>query len=216
MPNQNFKMESGGFDKLHHANFVWGGVSEIQELKEILGRAGFVVKANPDFLEMNSNTFGIDEARELSRWAINKPIAGVRKVAIIIADSITHEAQNALLKVFEEPTLGTYFFVILPSGGGLLGTVLSRVRVYEGIGDTVSTVKNNFLKLPLAEKMNFIKKLSAEKDKDSLREAIWTLPEEASVPRNYRLLKKVLIAKRLVSARGSSPKMLLEWLASSI
>ncbi len=216
MPNQNFKLRNEGFDKLHHANFVWGGLSEVQGLKEILGQAGFVAKANPDFLEMNASAFGIDEARELSRWAINKPISGVRKVAIILADSITHEAQNALLKVFEEPTFGTYFFVILPSGGGLLGTILSRARVYVGVGDSVSTVKNNFLKLSLSEKMNFIKKLSAEKDKDSLRETAKTLPEDQLTLTNYQLIKKVLIVKRLVSARGSSPKMLLEWLASSI
>ncbi len=212
----NSKPQIESFENLHHANFVWGGDKDLELLKENLEKIGFVTKANPDYLERNFAVFGIDEARELSLWAALKSISGEKKIATITAGSITHEAQNALLKVFEEPTPGTYFFVFLPNAGGVLGTVLSRVRVYNGFVSLTLKAKVNFDKLPLIEKMQFIKKLSKGEDKDSLRQAIKSLPENLENKDGFGKAKKILISKHLVSLRGSSPKMLLEWLATSL
>ncbi|OHA34373.1 MAG: hypothetical protein A2938_00780 [Candidatus Taylorbacteria bacterium RIFCSPLOWO2_01_FULL_48_100] len=44
-------------------------------------------------------------------------------------DSITHEAQNALLKTFEEPTPHTHFFLLIKNADMLLPTLHSRVEV---------------------------------------------------------------------------------------
>lgn len=212
----NSKPQIESFENLHHANFVWGGLEDLAMLKENLGKIGFGVQGNPDYFERNFSVFGIDEARELSLWAALKSISGEKKIAAIGAGSITHEAQNALLKVFEEPTPGTHFFVFLPNAGGVLGTVLSRVRVYNGFVSLTSKAKANFDKLPLIEKMRFIKKLAKDEDKNPLREAVKSLPENLENKDGFGKAKKILISKHLVSLRGSSPKMLLEWLATSL
>ena len=53
-----------------------------------------------------------------------------KKIFIIETGFFTREAQNSLLKVFEEePTEGTHFFVFTPSAETLLPTLRSRMVI---------------------------------------------------------------------------------------
>lgn len=200
---------------LPQTNIVLGGAGALEILKAGLEEAGFAVRANPDYLEREVGALGIDEARELARWADLKPIAGQRKIAVWLAGSLNSEAQNALLKTLEEPFPHTYFFFILPNKGGLLPTLLSRARVHQDLARSEVALKasSNFWNLSVAEKLKLIKKLSAEEDKEPLRRLIKNLPEKSATEFDA---KRVLLAKRFASLRGSSPKLLLEWLTTSV
>ncbi|MFA6408540.1 MAG: hypothetical protein WCW36_03720, partial [Candidatus Paceibacterota bacterium] len=84
---------------------------------------------NPDISVLRYGLFSVADARRVTELAAGAAFAGESKVVIITASRAYHEAQNALLKVFEEPPEGTYLFLILPSLGGLLPTLRSRVHV---------------------------------------------------------------------------------------
>lgn len=91
-----------------------------------LSRAG----NNPDIIHVTTGdkkSIGVDKIREISADVFIKPFEGDSKV-YIIADggALTEEAQNAMLKILEEPPEYAVFIIITASAQVLLPTVLSR------------------------------------------------------------------------------------------
>lgn len=77
--------------------------------------------------EENKNTIGVDDIRELRRLMALSTRSGSRRIAIIDgAEDMTPEAQNALLKILEEPGEGKLFILVSHDASRLLPTVLSR------------------------------------------------------------------------------------------
>lgn len=72
-------------------------------------------------------TIGIDDVRAIRRAAYVKPNDLDFKLFVIDGcDKMTVQAQNALLKLLEEPPAATYFFLLCESAAALLPTVRSR------------------------------------------------------------------------------------------
>ena len=119
---------------LHHAYFLVGDKEVI--LPKLIDffekRVGLNTSGNPDFQQMEFRTLTIENARALAdaqeRVAFAKGSSRPMKVFIIQADFITSEAQNALLKIFEEPTRDTHFFIISPQDH-ILPTLRSRMQI---------------------------------------------------------------------------------------
>src|SRR2546421_501162 len=111
-------------DLSHHAYYVIGSASIRPELVATLERVHHIqIKGNPDFFNRSYETFTIDEARELKSLAETMPIHDSgKKIFILTMNGITVEAQNALLKLLEEPAEYSHFFLILPSAHLLLPT----------------------------------------------------------------------------------------------
>lgn len=206
---------------MHHANIILSKEDGRDSVFDVLIKnLNFNVLANPDFLLIEGEPFGIDEARDLEQWAIGKPLTGDIKVCLIVTKTITFEAQNALLKVLEEPPAGTYIFINLENLGGLLPTVISRVMVLDGASDseTLGYLKDNnilkFLNSNIRDRLTIVLSLAKKEDKNVMKEFIKNLEEIAykeNVSANQ--MKNILTAKIFARARGSSPKMLLEWLS---
>ncbi len=77
----------------------------------------------------DGNSFKVDLVREIKHSVTLTPGEGDRAVYILKdAHAMTAAAQNALLKVFEEPPLGTVFFLLTEKREALLPTVRSRGR----------------------------------------------------------------------------------------
>jgi DNA polymerase-3 subunit delta' len=217
--------------KWHHANIVVG----VDDCKEVLFEIfdkdlNFQIHKNPDFTLVENESFGISDARDFEKWIIGKPLLGNTKVSLIITKSITAEAQNAMLKLLEEPPFGTYVFINLESLGNLLGTFLSRVRVVdlsqlkegsqkysvvEKIKSEGKTELNKFVKGSVGERLVTARSMSLKEDKNDIKDFIKNLEEVSYLSKNieHRSLKHILLAKMFLSARGSSPKMILEWLS---
>ncbi len=94
-------------DSLSHAYLLWGygpqegKISIIQEFLLALEPAPFVDSL---IIFPVEGTTGIDAVREAQRFIWQKPARSARKT-IIVADAatLTHEAQDAFLKIVEEP-----------------------------------------------------------------------------------------------------------------
>ena len=85
---------------------------------------------HPDIIwkDCESASIKVDEIREIRRDAYILPNDGEKKVYVINdADKMTQEAQDALLKILEEPPRFTTFILICYNHNSLLTTVLSRV-----------------------------------------------------------------------------------------
>lgn len=81
--------------------------------------------------ELDGSKVGIDEVRSLQSFlALTVPGRRVIKRVVIVdaIDSLGHEAQNALLKMLEEPPKDTVFIVTYSHGTLVLPTIRSRVQ----------------------------------------------------------------------------------------
>lgn len=208
---------SSDWGKMHHA-YIVSGMSMDEIWIGLEKQLAFKRLANPDAYFREFETFGIDEARELSEWGMMKPLSGERKVAVISATSFTTEAQNALLKLFEEPPAGTYFFIIAPHMGAVLPTLLSRIMVINLVEkNEVNKKLELFLEAAVSERLAIISSIIKSKDKERTRNFIKFLEQKINtLPDKFVAAKKILQAERYVGARGASLKIILEYLAISL
>lgn len=73
------------------------------------------------------STFTVDMARSVRSDAYLKPLTGDYNIAILEhCELMNDEAQNALLKVLEEPPSSAMFILLTENAGNFLTTVLSR------------------------------------------------------------------------------------------
>lgn len=81
-------------------------------------------------LEAGKKSIGVALIRDIRESAYIKPQElPVRVFIIRTAHLMTTEAQNALLKIFEEPPKGVHFFLLTENASALLPTVRSRAPV---------------------------------------------------------------------------------------
>lgn len=82
------------------------------------------------FPEGSSHHIKIEQIRKIIYQASLKPYEGKKRVFIITdAENMTREAQNAFLKLLEEPPQNHIFILTASNVSGLLSTVLSRCKV---------------------------------------------------------------------------------------
>lgn len=230
---------------LHHAYIIEGQKREILPLllPVFEQQMGIRIRGNPDFTILEYQSLGIDESRELSlrqsRAGFGESAPGQgnnspRKIFIVSAESFTHEAQNALLKTFEEPTPHTHFFVIIPRLHILIPTLKSRVIIVRGRNlfppkDEMRDFAEKFLNSPLQERLAIIKKITETKkdevvDREKIRRILDHLEQilytrfagEKKGGEQSNIFHEIYQTKTYLTDRGSSPKMLLEHLAIAL
>lgn len=215
---------------IHHAYCIEGDKLEILPIlhKFLEDDFKFKIIANPDLLNKTSDTFTIDDSREVKEFHLCKSFGeSGKKVFIICANFITREAQNALLKIFEEPSSGNYFFIITPSSEILLPTLRSRLAVVSASSENSSNKEARlFIKSGISERLAMIKVLteSISDDEKSKMDALLFvngIEKEFINKRNAIDLKlrDTMIIEELehvrdyLGDRAPSVKMLLEHIA---
>ncbi len=91
----------------------------------------FAEGSNPDFQEiyLKDKSIAVDEIRSILKGLVIKPLYSRYKVIVINdADSMTVQAQNALLKSLEEPPRYVVFILTVQSSASVTQTVRSRCR----------------------------------------------------------------------------------------
>jgi DNA polymerase-3 subunit delta' len=84
--------------------------------------------------EASGDSIGIDAAREVKTFLWQKPNASAQRTLIIDnAELLTTEAQNALLKITEEPPASSLLILITSDIESILPTIVSRLpKIYFG------------------------------------------------------------------------------------
>lgn len=222
-------------DALHHAYCLFGPDAGNQApfFAFLENQLNISTHGNPDFWHGQFESLGIDEARQIKemqqRSAAN---VGAKKVFVISADTITHEAQNALLKVLEEPTANTHFFLLMPSVETLLPTLRSRVvlvptgemMVAQGESGgpvATATLVSEFLAASKGGRMALLKPLMEEKDKLATIAFVDALIKKLSksaqdTKKHAKELEMLITMRGYINDRSASIKMILEYLALSL
>src|SRR3989338_6289037 len=158
------------FDKnnLHHAYLIEGERSEVlSQLTSYLESINISTSKNPDFCNMSIDSFKMEEALNLRKMAQERPMGREKKFFLISVNSMTLDAQQTLLKIFEEPTENTHFFVVVPEIGALLPTLISRFYKIKLPQEGNRMEAEKFLSLTPAKRIDFLKDFLEENDEDS-------------------------------------------------
>ena len=157
---------------------------------------------------------GIDDVRQITDQALLRPATNQGQIFIIATTFVTHEAQNALLKLFEEPPTDTSFVLVVPPAFQLLSTLQSRIG-HETVHTNTAqnTAWDDFAAALPADRLQQIDTWQKSKDPQWLAEIVrglHTLPTTSLVVDEARVVQ--FVGQKL-QTRGASNKMLLEHLA---
>jgi hypothetical protein len=192
-------------DRKEYTTLLW------EELKQ----------ASPAHVLYDKTVIDIDTARALKTWANTS--YSTKKTALISFHTITIPAQNALLKMLEEPQETSSFILVTSNKEALIPTLYSRLQ-HKPLTSTVSpdVTAKLFLETPTAEriKLPYIIQLletkdeEGRKDREGVQHFILML---VSLLREYpEHSAKTLITLQMASYAGdpsSSGKAILEYLS---
>ncbi|MDE2021691.1 MAG: hypothetical protein KGI71_02085 [Patescibacteria group bacterium] len=218
----------------HHTFFIEASAEEGIAAARAWAERELGAKAHrdPDITVLQYGFFSVEDARRVSEIAAGTALASEHRVIIIAADSMYYEAQNALLKLFEEPPEGMHLFLILPTAGGLLPTLISRVAVLASnerpTKSSISEKAMEFLKAKGEKRSALIKKLANGKDDQNRRESrdeaiqivngIEAVAYEALQARSddrgiVALLSDIAVLRGYLHDRSAPVRMILEHLS---
>ena len=219
--------------ELHHAYFIQSLRADArQALEKILEAvSGKPLSGNPDYYLWRGENFGIDDARALKAHHAQTNLGG-KRFFVVETFFMTLEAQNALLKLLEEPGKDKHFFILSGTETFLLPTVRSRLvflrdeTVDESVSPDAETAED-FLDGDLTTRMGIVNALMKEEGYGRTisflngLEALLSKRLEA-VERNItpfrgivELLSFLRSAREFIMGRKGNKKALLEHLAFS-
>lgn len=115
--------------------------------QEALGQANLATLAQYVQISPEAKSIGIEEVRQLNKFTQLKTPgkAAIRRVAVILeSDTMTREAQNALLKILEEPPKDTILLLTADQPQNLLPTIHSRVQALQILAPTQEQAVTHF------------------------------------------------------------------------
>src|SRR3989344_4262775 len=208
----------------HHAYLHEGSLTDFPALAVAArNMLDFSATATPDVYEWMYDKFGIDESRELTQLASLRGV-GDQSPFILGVSSITTEAQQALLKLFEEPRKGLTFVLMLQQGV-ILPTLRSRMMPFVQHGVLYSCITRRVVQ-PHAQK--FLSVSSKERSEmlakilkaDDAKEQLHTLLIDVELALYTRkkadqlaALSEIAAVRPYLSDRAPSLKMIFEHLA---
>ena len=165
-------------EKINHASIIFKPVSTFQsitdELVDSLLEGNLISEEyrSSDLLKVSYPSLGMDEAVQIGNFNSRRAL-GKNKVMIVSTEGISGPAQNALLKIIEEPAPNTFFFFIIPSKSQILPTLLSRFRELSTNHDShrqqhPTLNAENFVVQPASNRLEIIKEIMAFLDNEKI------------------------------------------------
>jgi DNA polymerase III delta prime subunit len=197
----------------HHAVLLLGSNLAEAGLDLVLIR----METEVDYID--TEVLSIGEVRKIITLAYGRPLEKPTKTILIKANTIAVEAQNALLKILEEPPLTTKFILLLRGKAGLLPTLLSRLSETtdrENIDTNDTTYFEDFLKLDIGNKISQIAEIAKTKDGEGYELLYLGLINWLIKNTDNKNRAQINWCLNQLTMRGASKKMLWEEIALSM
>jgi len=205
----------------HHAYIVHGTRSSFDDIAN-----DSISNSTVRTYELSGETLSIDEARRLGSYTHDKTESDEHVIVIAEFETITREAQHALLKTLEEPAPRTHIVIILPRVDFLIDTIFSRVHILETTSETdeLDTEATTFISSTISDRITFVE--NRTKDKENPLTQSEVLKFITHITRQIAKLNqsdvkesalRVLTdAERYAHHQGMPNKMVLEYLATTM
>ncbi len=133
---------------LHHGYLI---VGEREIIQPLLIETFKLIGDQTDIIYETYETFGINDSHRLVERSTRRNWSGQRELVVLTAKSYTPEAQNALLKLFEEPRAGLHFFLLGNQTTDFLPTLQSRLVIIEHQIETGLKEKPNEIQIQASQ-----------------------------------------------------------------
>lgn len=218
-------------EDLYHSYIVEGDIEQtLSAILNLFKKRGYIKNIEKDSFIKSYDSFSIDDSRIVKEWHSRKKTGEEKRFFIIGSKFINHDAERALLKILEEPSEDTHFFIIVPDSSLLLDTILSRAHlIRENKDNNISEEAKKFLKSSKKDRIDMIalilKKNENNEDSGGLRHDSINLLNNLEIiihenfkknPRDLNFitsLEEINKSKDYLSLPGSSAKMILEHIA---
>lgn len=218
---------------LYHSYVIEGDPKILaNELLSFLEIRGEIERQSPDVICQTYQSFTIDDSHEIKNWHNKLGITEKKKVCILATEFINREAEQALLKMIEEPGINTHYFIIVPDVSLLLPTIISRVHVIKiDKKEDEEIVKDvlSFIQSKLKDRIEIIAKMVKDKKEESgsgqlrsyatifvneLEQFFYQKLKEKRTDKKIKfILDELQKSRTYLSTPGASVKMILEHLA---
>ncbi|OGI65259.1 hypothetical protein A3A95_03575 [Candidatus Nomurabacteria bacterium RIFCSPLOWO2_01_FULL_39_18] len=190
-------------NNLHHAYLIEGsGLEIVPEILKFIRSLGIETIGNADVSHIMLDSFKIEDARNLKSYAGERGTTSGKKIFIISTNSFLLEAQNSLLKMFEEPIENTHFFLVVPDVNAFLPTFISRFYLIKPEAESSRELEEaeKFISMPLKARIDFIKELLTEaEEQDEEGNEITTLDSARSRALNFLNAVESTLHKKTMS-----------------
>lgn len=117
----------------HHAQLIAGNHSAYESLLKNIEDTLGLGRSHPDLMAFSyeSEKLGVDEADAIRSALMRNPANSPHVVVAIYAHTLTEQAQNALLKICEEPPKNSFIFLVTDFVPHLIPTLRSRFVAFE-------------------------------------------------------------------------------------
>jgi len=181
---------------------------------------GIEHQATHDIIVQKYTEFRINDARNLITLATQTPAHHHQQYFVVQAESIAVEAQNALLKLLEEPPTVSSFVFVLPQNT-LLPTLRSRFMMVDVLvlKKDIEQAFVEFVSQPVPTRLELISSLATEKNADAfatLRAGLMQYLDKIRLTLNTAQVVRLNWALHKMQQRGSSQKMLWEEVAFTL
>ena len=152
-------------EDLYHSYIVEGNPEIISfGLKKFLEEKGEISIGSADLLFQMYDSFTVDDSHRIKEWHSEMKVNDKKRICIIGAKFINHDAERTLLKIIEEPNIGTHFFIVVPNASVLLDTIRSRAHIVSMTdkGNIFVKLAEDFLLLAPKNRIDLVAKIIKE------------------------------------------------------
>ncbi|HUD44535.1 MAG TPA: hypothetical protein VMR41_03275 [Patescibacteria group bacterium] len=185
-----------------------------------------------------AQSIGIDSIKMLQKKIYLKPMQSEDK-AVIVQDGqmLTTEAQNAMLKILEEPPLHTFIYILVSHPSELLPTILSRCKIVileqsdiinEKEVEQMNSLIQSLAKMTNGEKLKLAETMAKQKPSailwleallQALRSNIYTAGEQndkKTLKQYLQFAKQIQLTLRAIQTTNVNLRLTLENLLLSL
>ncbi len=201
----------------HHAKLILSNQDQADVLATIIKE--YSVEA--EVVSWSGEVLSIAEVRSLIERAYQTPGSYSYRLMLVQARVIAIEAQQALLKILEEPPKTTRFLFVLPGLAGVLPTVLSRLFVIDQrqADNQLPESFVEFYQATIPDRLLYVASLAKNKDETlwaELATGLMLLISRGDHDFSLAELKTFSFVLNNQQSRGASKKMLWEEVAFTL
>jgi len=208
-----------------HSIIITGGIDQSRIGRALKIRQKYIhhssFQNDPDtYILDEEKKIGIDIVRRLQIWLQKKPYQALKKIVLVKkAENLTVPAQNAFLKILEEPPKNSIIILTTQNTNLLLPTITSRCQIVRlplvFPQKKELKYKKNAINLPIGEKIT----LSREIGKNKIEAQLWLKIQRSFYHQQlkqgnnqaWKVVAEINQAEKMLEA-NVNPRLVIEYL----